>query len=86
MFARIMKTVKKSMVVRFRRCKFGTFCSYSHILNTEEKIKAEAEILKRDVSSLKDRNRKLLSEICATIEDAVTPENHINIYIWHWKH
>ena len=24
---------------KFRRCKFGTFCSYSHVFNEEEQLK-----------------------------------------------
>ena len=44
-------------------CKFGTFCSYGHIVSAEEKLKSEVEKLKRDVLSLQIRNRELQTKL-----------------------
>ena len=48
---------------KFRICKFGTFCSYSHIESAEEKFKSEFEKLKKKVLSLQIRNRELQTKL-----------------------
>ena len=83
--------VRCSFFEKFQMCKFGTFCSYSHIVNAEEKLKSEVEKLKREVVSLQIRNRQLETKLQnlvpetrtinseATVVKEINHDNHSNI-------
>ena len=47
----------------FKIYKFGDFCSYTHVENTEDKLKKEVEKLTREVHDLETKNQELLKKI-----------------------
>ena len=55
---------------KFRRCKFGSFCSYRHEENEEAKLKAEVASLKLEVFEM-NKNIEELKKVIATLEQKV---------------
>ena len=52
-----------SFFEKFRRCKFATFCSYSHVFNKEEKLKLEVKRLNKEVLTLHMKNNDMLDKL-----------------------
>merc|ERR1712129_375383 len=66
--------------MRFGRCKFGTFCSYTHSISKEVKLEEEIKELKSEMTSLKET----LSDLKIEIETMKNKNKNKRLPQTHW--
>ena len=65
---------------RYKRCKFGSFCAYSHVKNKEMLLEIEIKKLNDDIVDLKNKNIELMAKLEEISQSHISEKPEIGNY------
>ena len=66
---------------KYRRCKFGSYCAYSHMKPRKHKVELEVEKLKKQLKEMKCNIEDLGNKL-DNISSEIETKEHIRIAVW----